>query len=336
MLRNFMRDRSNQVVLGTFVGIYAYCLVVLRTIRGGDEGSFVPSLASLGAILLAFAGIALLIHFIHHISSAIQVGRILAAIGAETSATIARTLPERLAPDDDDRPDDVPASERLQAVAATRTGYVQNVGAELLVRCASRLEAVVRLPHCVGDFIVEGEPVVTVDVEAPIDDDLTATLRGAVSVGDQRTVEQDVAFGLRQIVDIALKALSPGINDPTTATMCLDYLSGLLVDLATRRFPGRRHYEDGRLRVVAEGPTFASLLALAVEEIRLAARDQPVVLRKLVGVLARVADAARAPTRRRLLRMQLAFIGDAVAEIDDAQFRALLATELAHAQARLE
>jgi uncharacterized membrane protein len=335
MLRNFMRDRSNQVVLGTFVGIYAYCLVVLRTIRGGDEGAFVPSLAALGAILLAFAGIALLIHFIHHISSAIQVGRILAAIAQETSAAIERTLPERLTPDDDDRPEDVPASERLAAVAATRTGYVQNVGAEVLVRCACRLDAVVRLPHCIGDFIVEGEPVVTIDGDRPLDDEVTATLRRAVSVGDQRTVEQDVAFGLRQIVDIALKALSPGVNDPTTATMCLDYLSALLVDLATRRFPGRRHDEEGRLRVVVEAPTFASMLALAVEEIRLAARDQPVVLRKLIGVLERVAGATRSPARRRALRTQLAWIGNAAAEVDDAQFRARLAAEFAHAQARL-
>ncbi|MGE5171328.1 MAG: DUF2254 domain-containing protein [Rudaea sp.] len=336
MLRNFMRDRSNQVVLGAFVGIYAYCLVVLRTIRGGAEGAFVPSLAALGAMLLAFVGIALLIHFIHHISSAIQAGHILAAISRETSATIARTLPERLAPGEDDRIEEGAASARRQGVAAKRTGYVQNVGSEVLLQCACRLDAVVRLPHRVGDFVVEGQPLVTVDGGGKIDDELAAALRGAVSVGDQRTVEQDVAFGLRQIVDIALKAVSPGINDPTTATMCLDYLSALLVDLATRRFPDRPRYDQGRLRVVAEVPTFASLLALAIEEIRLTARDQPVVLRKLIDVLARVTDATGAPSRRAALRLQLGFIGDATAGVDDAQYRALLAFELTQAQRRLE
>ena len=335
MLRNFMRDRSNQVVLGTFVGIYAYCLVVLRTIRGADEGAFVPSLAALGAIVLAFVGIGLLIHFIHHISSAIQVGRILAAIGRETSAAIERTLPERLAQEDEDDASDLPASARGQAVAAARSGYVQNVGSELLVRCACRLKAVVRLPHRVGDFIVEGEPVVTVDGGESADEQMTAALRGAVTVGDQRTVEQDVAFGLRQIVDIALKALSPGINDPTTATMCLDHLAALLVKLAGRKFPVRQHYEEGALRLVAERPTFVSLLALAVEEIRLAARDHPVVLCKLVDVLVRVADATREPSRRRALRVELAWIADAVHAVQDAQYRALLAHRLAEAERRL-
>jgi uncharacterized membrane protein len=341
MLRNFMRDRSNQVVLGTFVGIYAYCLVVLRTIRGADEGAFVPSLAALGAILLAFVGIALLIHFIHHISSAIQAARILAAIAHETSSAIERTLPERAAPGEDDDgggfPVVDPSGQRrtVSAVSAKRSGYILNVASELLVQCACRLDAVVRLPRRVGDFVVAGQPLVIVEGGKPIDDALAASMRNAVSVGDQRTVEQDVAFGIRQIVDIALKGLSPGINDPTTATMCLDHLSALLVDLAARRYPACRHDDEGHLRVAAERPTFSSLLALAVEEIRLAARGQPVVLRRLIALLVCVADATQAPARRATLRAQLAWLGDSIAGVDDPQYRTLLAAEYADAQRRL-
>lgn len=315
VLRNFMRDRSNQVVLGAFVGIYAYCLVVLRTIRGSGEGPFVPSVATLGAIVLAFVGIALLIHFIHHISSAIQAARILAAIREETSATIERLFPERLGRGDSDSDDeDAVAGPQLgsgHAVTARRTGYIQNVGADALMQWACKHDAVVHLPYRIGAFVIECETLVEVHCERDMTDDVTAPLRGAFTIGVQPTLEQDVAFGIRQIVDIALKALSPAINDPTTARMCIDQLSALLVALATRKFPSRFRHADGRLRVIVERPLFEALLALSIEEIRFAAREQPVVLQHLVRVLRMIAEVTESSSNRRCILLELSRTGGA-------------------------
>lgn len=309
VLRNFMRDRTNQLVLGAFVGTYAYCLVVLRTIRGGEADPFVPSLATLGAILLAFVGIALLIHFIHHISTSIQASRILAAIHEETAEAIGRLYPERLG----EPAEATPALAgrlrrgRWRTVDADRTGYVQSADAPGLLALACERDALVQLLCRIGDFVVEGQPVARV-LAATADPQAPAEVLRCLAIGEHRTVRQDAAFGLRQLVDIALKALSPGINDVTTAIMCVDRLGALLLQLAVRRMPSPCRGERGELRVVAPTHDFASLLTLALEEIRLAAAEQPAVLARLaalIGVLARTArdDAQRSATAEALERL---------------------------------
>ena len=151
--------------------------------------------------------------------------------------------------------------------------------------------------------------LVEVHCERQMTDDVTDPLRDAFTIGVQPTLEQDVAFGIRQIVDIALKALSPAINDPTTARMCIDQLSALLVALATRKFPSRLRRAEGRLRVIAERPSFEALLALSIEEIHLAAREQPIVLRQLVRVLRMIAETTQSSSRRLSVLTLLSRIG---------------------------
>lgn len=338
VLRNFMRDRSNQVVLGTFVGIYGYCLVVMRTIRGGDEGAFVPSIATLGAVALAFVGIAVLIHFIHHVSSAIQAARILEAIREETHERIVVLFPERLGAGEDDGDavtlEQPPAARRRgrHAVASDTTGYLQHVDGDALMRLACANDIVVRVPHCMGDFVVAGEPLVEVLAGHVPRDDVAAQVRASVTLGSQRTIEQDVAFGILQIVDIAVRALSPGINDPTTATMCIDHLRPLLAALAARRFPSRLRLSDGALRVVIERPTFGGLLDLAVDAIRFAARDQPLVLRQLVALLAALAAGTTAPGRRVDVETQLSRVAASIDALADAPARTRLRDDVDRAR----
>ncbi|MEP7206228.1 MAG: DUF2254 domain-containing protein [Casimicrobiaceae bacterium] len=333
VLRNFMRDRSNQIVLGAFVGIYAYCLVVLRTIRGGDEAPFVPSLATLGAMVLAFVGIALLIHFIHHISMSIQAAQILAAIREDTVGPIERLFPDDLGEGDDDADDDpdAAATERRASwcpITAPATGYVQAVDAEAVMQVACAHDRIIRLPHDIGAFVVEDSTLVELDGEGALPEDAIDALKGSITVGHQRTVEQDPAFGIRQIVDIALKALSPGVNDPTTATMCLDQLCALLMRLVGRKMPSRYRYMDGRLRVITKAPTYASFLAGGIEEIRQAAAKQPIVLARLVGLLRELSSATRSRTRRRLSVEHAGRIAVAAAELTDVHARAMLESQL--------
>jgi uncharacterized membrane protein len=321
VLRNFMRDRPNQIVLGVFVGIFAYCLVVLRTIRAGDEGAFVPSLSVLVAFILALVGIAFLIYFIHHISMSIQASGIIAEAGQETIAAVDHLFPKELGDDHDDEEEEeeegtsgnlpVPLTEQTwSAILARKSGYIQSIDGEILLAWARKHETVLRTEDGVGGFVVEGTPLMFVAGLTGLDDEATSDLNAAYVIGRQRTVQQDAAFGIRQIVDIALKALSPGINDSTTAVMCLDYLSAILARLASRRIATFHLLDQGKLRVITHGPTFASLLAEAFDQIRQTAGGNVSVLLRMLGAFHTVASMTSSPSRRRSIHEQLKCIAE--------------------------
>jgi uncharacterized membrane protein len=265
ILRNFMRDRVTQVVLGIFAGVFTYCLLVLRTIRGGDEGGFVPSLSVAVSVVLAIGGIGALIFFIHHIAASIQASSIIASVADETMAAVDRLFPGKLGqgPDDDDEnPSPLPLPEpNWRAVTAPKNGYIQSVDNAALLRLAREHQTIVRMERGIGDFVVHNTPLASLALEDPPEEEIVAALRAAYSISRHRTLEQDSAFGIRQIVDMALRALSPSTNDTTTAVMCLDYLAAILAGLASRNIPSSHRYEEGGLRVIAIGQTFASLLA---------------------------------------------------------------------------
>jgi uncharacterized membrane protein len=258
-----MRDRTRQTVLGAFVGIFAYCLVVMRTIRGGDEGLFIPSLAVMGGVVLAFLGIGLLIFFIHHISVAIQASHILATAAGETLRAIEHLFPDDLGTDEDDLPEEIeaaaPDGETWHVVPAHQTGYLQRIDSDRLLACACEGQRVVRMERGIGEFLIAGTPLVAVTGRTAPDTSTVRHLQAAYIVNQQRTIDQDAGYGIQQIVDVALRALSPGVNDTTTAVMSVDYLTAILVCLALRRIASPRRYVDGQIRVIARGPTFATL-----------------------------------------------------------------------------
>jgi uncharacterized membrane protein len=308
VLRNFMRDRTNQVVLGVFVGIFAYCLVVLRTIRGGDEEAFVPSLAVLGGLALAFVGIAFLIYFIHHISMSIQASSIIAAAAEETISAIDHLFPKGMGDDvEEDTDSDLAVSlsdRNWFAVPARRTGYIQSVDGDSLLSVARKHDTIVRMERGIGEFVVEGTPLISVADLAGFDESTADELNAVYVISPHRTVEQDASFGIRQLVDIALKALSPGINDTTTAVICVNYLSAILVRLASRPIATVHRLDQGKLRVIARGPDFASLLAEAFDQIRQNASGNVAVLTRLLHSLELIASQTTNVRRRQLLRQQ--------------------------------
>jgi uncharacterized membrane protein len=278
VLRTFMHDRPTQVAFGVFVGIFAYCLVVLRTVRGSDSDAqpFVPSLAVFGALVLALLGVWVLVYFIHHVAVAIQVSSILARIARETRRAIERLFPEDLGEDEDDSAEEpMPLELGWRTLPARRSGYIVSVDAEGLLAFARSRGVVVRMERAVGDFAIESQPL--------------ASLAGGTA---------DV--GVQQIVDVATRALSPGINNPSTAQMCIDHLSALLVRLAQRRIPSRLRREGKELRVIACGPTFESLTALVFEPLRRYAQRNPEVLESLERA-ARAVESAASPRRRAVM-----------------------------------
>ncbi len=292
ILRNFMGDRRNQVVLGSFVGIFTYCLVVLRTIRGGGEVTFVPSLAVFVGLLLALGGIGVLVFFIHHIATSIQASTIIARITAETLDALCRIYPAPIkAAAREPQPESVDAAFR-ESVSSTRIGYVQAIDTEELLAAAEAHDLVVRLEVRPGDFVCEGARLMTIE--------------GAALAGRIRTIDQDFGFGIRQLADIALKALSPGINDTTTAIMCIDHLGAILGELATRDMPAALRGGDGRPRLVLAGPSFPDMLDAAFDQIRESSKGNAHVAIHLMGAIGAAARATSDEARRRALAHHLA------------------------------
>ncbi|MDQ6635935.1 MAG: DUF2254 domain-containing protein [Gemmatimonadota bacterium] len=317
ILRNFMRDRVTQVVLGIFAGIYVYCLIVLRTIRNADEGGFVPSLSVLCGVILAIGGISVLIFFIHHIASSIQASTIIASVADETVAAVDRLFPDRLGhglADYDAEQLPVPLPEcQWQAVRARRSGYIQSVDNAALLGVARDHQTVVRMERGIGEFIVRDTTLASLAMAQPPAPAVMAALRSAYGIHHHRTVEQDVGFGIRQIVDMALRALSPGINDTTTAVMCVDYLTTILARLASRPIPSSRRHENGELRVIARGPTFASVVDEAFDQIRSSAPGNAAVMMRMLDAVQIIDRMTVSDNRRDVLRQHVSRIAELAA-----------------------
>jgi len=313
LVRNFMRDRVNQFVLGYFVSLFAYCLIVLRTIRGGDEGQFVPAIAVLLGLALALVSIAVLIYFIHHIADSIQASTILHRVTAETAKSIDRLFPADIAePVATAAEIDVMTAVRMyhHRAKAEQYGYVQAVDTDILLKVAGEFDGVVKMVVDIGTFVTPGGVIVELDSDKPIKDDTIKRLRKAFSMGAARTIEQDAAFGIRQLVDMALKALSPGINDTTTAVMSVNHLGVLLESLARRPIPSHLRGEDGSLRIIATGRSFQTLVGLSLDQIRQNAPGNPPVLTAMLLAIAAGGQVTRDRERHAHLKRHAELLRD--------------------------
>lgn len=341
ILRNFMRSRVTQVTLGIFAGIFVYCLIVLRSIRGGDA-EFVPSLAVFFAFFMALGGVGVLIFFIHHIASSIQASSIIASVAHETIAAIERLFPEKLGhgPGEDEGQDPVLGSldkRTWYAVPAAVSGYIQSVDNDALLGLARDRKTIVRMEHGVGAFVVQDAALASLALTYPPDQEMIAALNKAYSISRHRTVEQDPSFGIRQIVDIALKALSPGVNDTSTAVMCVDYLTAILARLACLPFPPSHHYEEETLRVIAIVPTYEGLLAESFDQIRRSAEGNVSIMARMLNAIDTIASLTVSPCHRRALKQQV----QRIAELADRSIacthdRAQIKRQMIHVREALE
>ncbi len=333
VLRNFIRDRVTQVVLGIFAGGFTYCLIVLRTISGGGETGYVASVAVSFGVVLAIGGIGALIYFIHHIASSIQASSIIAAVADETMAAVDRLFPSRIGhgPAEGDEPAPPLPLLRWQAVLAERNGYIESVDNELLLCLAREHDTIVRMERGIGKFVVHGTPLASLALEAAPDQQLVAAVQAAYSISRHRTLVQDCAFGIRQLVDIAMRALSPSMNDTTTAIMCVDYLAAILGRLATRDIPSSHRYEAGKLRIIAVGQTFDSLVAQSFDQIRGSAAGNVAVMLRMVDALHTLASLTSCSIRLQALRDQVQWIVESADRtIESPHDRARFEQRLAH------
>ena len=282
VLRNFMRDRVSQIVLGVFTGAFAYSLLVLQAIGLGEQ-SFVPLLSVWGGILLAIASILFFIVFIHRTAVSIQVSEIMAYIAKETIAALEANRHVTCA--GGSVANHAPQLERLpwRNISSVESGYVQDVDVEKLFRLACDRQLTIRVNSPVGDFVVAGQPLVSVSAE--IDGDFAKRVRILFGISSYRTIDQDPAFGIRQIVDIALRALSPGINDATTAINCIDYLNSILHRVICMEAVGDIHMDGQQPRLQLRQLSAQHLIDIALNEIRQNARDHVSVLLRLLRLV---------------------------------------------------
>jgi uncharacterized membrane protein len=317
LLRNFMRDRGTQLVLSVFVGAFAYSTAGLYTvgIQGGGQEPFVPRLAVSGSLALALASVGVLIYFIHHLAHSIQIDTIMSQVDREARRVIDEVYPDRPGyREPEDHCPDVP----LEAVGlpSTRSGYVQAVDPDPLVRTAVRHDLVIVLAKQVGDHVVAGTPIAWAWRRSPGQPppgagQLREAVGDAVRVGFERTMVQDVGFGIRRLVDIANKALSPAINDPYTGVQAVHHLSVLLSILAQARLGDwLLRDRDGAVRVAVPRPRFVDYLRLATAQIRRFGAAEPALTRALIQLLRDAGTSAATEDRRqacaRYIRLVLA------------------------------
>ena len=301
ILISFVRDQVTQWTLGIFLGTFSYCIAALPAARSLPS-PFMPVVTVVGAMALAPVCVGWLIYFIHHISVAISVNTIIDRIRRETELVIDELMPyPHQAVNMAER--DVAVSANLDGVIASRaSGYIRYADIARLCSLVKARGMCVRLERRVGHFIAEGVPLLKTTHGNRITNDHALELLAAIDIGPTRTMQQDVEFGIVQIVDIALRAISPAVNDPTTAISCVDQLSCILIRWLSREAP-RTHYYDPPhvLRVVVPWIKFEGLLDLAFEQIRHYAAGDAAVSLRLMRALGDIASTVTDPATRLLL-----------------------------------
>jgi uncharacterized membrane protein len=319
LLRNFIRDTGNQVVLGTFISTFIYCLLVLRSVSGVGGQVSVPGISVTFAMLLALANVGVLIYFIHHVSTSIHVDRVIAEVYRELSGQIRVLFPEELGCEVDECQDEQKGRQRTEDedylcsdVVAARSGYVQAIDGESQFTIAETNDLRIHLRHRPGEFVVEGDPLCRVEAAEPLNVDLSRRIGSSFIIGKQRSPEQDAEFAVHQLVEVALRALSPGINDPFTAITCVDYLGSILCTLTSREFPRSRRYDsEGRLRITAKPLTFAGMMNAAFDQIRQCGSTNVAVTIRLLETLGTIAGHVQNSRQRQAILRQADMIARA-------------------------
>ncbi|MEO8058534.1 MAG: DUF2254 domain-containing protein [Burkholderiales bacterium] len=295
LLRNFTHDRGVQLTLGTFLGTFSYALMVLRSVRTGDEGDFTPHLSLTIAILLAFVCVGTLVYFVGHMASRINVDTVIELVAEDLRSAIRRLTRDAADPA-------APADSvwrGASVVVDERRGYLQHLDAERLADWVAEHGSTLRLLVRPGDYVFPGAPIA--ELTRPVEG-AAAQIRDATALSNARVSAADLEFAIRQLVEVAVRALSPGINDPHTAISVLDRLGAALCDIAPVHLRSGVHQRDGRTVLVVPSADYEGVVDAMFHLIRQNAAGSVAVLVRLLDVLAAVASCERDPGRIAALR----------------------------------
>lgn len=296
----FVQDRVTQLTLGFFLGTFLYCLAALASTRTSPE-PFSPAATVLVAMLLAAICVASLLVFINHISKAVNVNFIVHKIARETESMIDATMPDKRQPIKHEEFRKVDVKDGDAEVRSILSGYIRYIDAEQLYLFAKKYNCRITVIRRVGHFVPEGVPLFRIS-KITLNPQLEAELRKAFDLGPTRTLENDIEFGILQIVDIALKAISPAVNDPSTAITCIDQLSSILIRFATRENPQTMFYSSSeKLSLSIPWLGFDRLVESAFEQIRLYSQSDVAVSLRILRALSDIASTLPADGSKRTL-----------------------------------
>jgi uncharacterized membrane protein len=322
LLRVFLGDRTTQLVLGMFVATFVYCIAAALSIPPVDVEHESPQLTATLGVYLMLATFATLIVLVQHISTMLQAPNIAAAAAAELQDVISAELSREITSSADapggfeTRPD--PGSEGLPATATElgdypvrvrSTGYIQFIDPEIMLTLAREKNLVIRLLHKPGHYVQSGAVVALVWPAGRVDKQFDKLIHRAFQVGNGRTPTQDIEYAVNQLTEMAVRAMSPAINDPFTAMTCLDHLGDGLAKFIRQGEKGSHYYDrDGRLRLVLEPVTFDALLGAAFDMLRHASCDNASVLLHMLAVIDTIGQETKAPEARQLLLRHVSLI----------------------------
>jgi uncharacterized membrane protein len=332
MLRNFVRDPGTQLALGTFVASFCYAMIALVSVGGGPHGDFVPHLSITTTLLFTLFDVAVLIYFLNHIATMIQLPVVIANIATTLVSEVTAMENSDACPAGMARgPSHDELLRRLAdegaPIRTPRSGYLQVIRHDILVKIAAKADAVVQLPYRPGHFMVAGGVIARVWPPQAADSVAERLALGHVA-GAYRTLPQDVSFGFDQLVEIALRALSPAVNDTFTGMTCVDWIADCLCRIAPLWHPQRiRRDADGNIRVIAFQPDFDRLVERTFDTIRQAAVGMPAIMIRQLDAIAKVIEQVSDRKRRTALirqaeaiqRSNLATVADPVDRDDVTQ-----------------
>lgn len=303
LLRNFTRDRGNQATLGIYLGTFAYSLVVLRSVRTAEEGVFVPHLALTLCVILAFLCVATLVYFVAHIAGRINVDTVIDLVARELHDATDKLLLEA-------RDDIVPSAglwDYAGEIQHAHAGYLQHLDAEGLADWAAAHGTAIRLLVRPGQFVFPGAPIA---LAVPPIDGLSEAVDSAVALGSQRTSSADLEQAARQLAEVAVRALSPGINDPQTAISVIDRLGASLCEIARLYFPSGVIARQGQVVLVVPVTDYAGLVDTMFNMIRQSAAGNAAVLIRMLEIIDAIASCEKLPDRCQVLRRHARSIWD--------------------------
>ena len=313
MLRNFIRDRGTQLTLGTFVATFVYAILVLVSIGPGPRGEFVPHISVTTTLALMVADLGVLIYFIHHTATSIQLPHVIASIARDLSEAIEDSGGyDDQAGGREQGPSAAELAESMLSaggvVRAPVSGYLQFIRQRTLVQLAAEADAVIALDYRPGHFLVQGHPFATVWPRTAAGR-VSEALGRAHITGPVRTLMQDISFGIDQLVEIAIRALSPAVNDTFTALTCIDWLGDTLCKIAIHWHPAGVHRDSaGFIRLITAEPSHERLVRRAFEKVRQAGEGMPAVMIRQLDALAKIIADTRDAGQRQVLLDQAAMI----------------------------
>lgn len=316
LLRTFMNDTATQVAIGTFIACSLYCLMVLQEIRPVNGGNFVPHLSVTLGSFSVVVSLGVLIYFMHHTAITIQTHDVVLAVARDIDQAILRMYPERIGQTRPaNRPEEEAAELREQLgdefalVRSEREGYVQAVDGDAMLAIACQYDVVLEVLARPGSFVPQHSPLVRGWPAQRCEESLARKINATFLIGANRTPRQDVEYAISEMVEVAVRAVSPAVNNPFTAMACLDRLGASMARLATRNIPSPvRRDAQNNPRLLAEPLTFSQLLRSSFEQIRYYSRACPDVTLHLLEVLALVAGQANRRADRKAIREEAEII----------------------------